>query len=87
MSSPNADIIAVSLSCPKNPKNPYRMGPPRACSVRNLFDERYCNSGPIKLWHFWHLLIYTKPGLIVCNYHPPLLILGLVCLFGEYYLG
>ena len=52
MSSPNADIIAVSLSCPKNPKNPYRMGPPRACSVRNLFDERYCNSGPIKLWHF-----------------------------------
>ena len=28
MSSPNADLIAVSLACPKDPKSPYSMGPP-----------------------------------------------------------
>ena len=28
MSSPNADMIAVSLACPKDPKSPYSMGPP-----------------------------------------------------------
>ena len=28
MSSPNADQIAVSLACPKDPKSPYSMGPP-----------------------------------------------------------
>ena len=22
-------------------------------------------------WHFWHLLICTKPGQIVSDYHPP----------------
>ena len=45
-------------------------------SVRKLLEkvrrlERHCNSGPIKLWHFWHLLICTKPGQIVSDYHPP----------------
>jgi hypothetical protein len=39
MSSPNADLIAVSLACPKDPKNPYRMGPPRESSVRNLLEN------------------------------------------------
>ena len=29
MSSPNADMIAVSLACPKDPKSPYSMGPPK----------------------------------------------------------
>ena len=28
MSSLNADMIAVSVACPKDPKSPYRMGPP-----------------------------------------------------------
>ena len=28
MSSSNADMIAVSLACPKDPKSPYSMGPP-----------------------------------------------------------
>ena len=28
MSSPNADMIAVSLACPKDPKSPFSMGPP-----------------------------------------------------------
>ena len=28
MSSTNADLIAVSLTCPKDPKSPFRMGPP-----------------------------------------------------------
>ena len=35
--------------------------------------ERHYNSCPIKLWHFWHLLIYTKPGLNCLRlaiYHP-----------------
>ena len=63
------------------------MGRPRVSSVRNLLEEYLGDLRDIailvqyKLWHFWHLLIYTKPGLIVFNYHPPLLILGLVCLF------
>ena len=28
MSSPNADMITVSLACPEDPKSPYSMGPP-----------------------------------------------------------
>ena len=41
MSSPNADLIAVSLACPKDPTSPYRMhmGPPRESSVRNLMEK------------------------------------------------
>ena len=41
MSSPNADLIAVCLACPKDPTSPYRMhmGPPRESSVRNLLEN------------------------------------------------
>ena len=39
MSSPNADLIAVSLACPKDPTSPYRIGPPRESSVRNLLEK------------------------------------------------
>ena len=41
MSSPNADLIAVSFACPKDPTSPYRMhmGPPRESSVRNLMEK------------------------------------------------
>ena len=39
MSSPNADLIAVSLACPNDPTSPYRMGPPRESSVRNLLEK------------------------------------------------
>ena len=41
MSSPNADLIAVSLACPKDPTSPYRMhmGPPTESSVRNLLEK------------------------------------------------
>ena len=28
MSSTNADLIAVSFAYPKDPKSPFRMGPP-----------------------------------------------------------
>ena len=37
----NADLIAVSLACPKDPTSPYRMrmGPPRESSVRNLLEN------------------------------------------------
>ena len=37
----NADLIAVSLACPKDPTSPYRMhmGPPRESSVRNLMEK------------------------------------------------
>ena len=53
----NADLIAVSLACPKDPTSPYRMGPPRESSVRNLLEkvvrlERHCSSSPIKLGIF-----------------------------------
>ena len=39
MSCPNADLIAVSLACPRDPTSPYRMGPPRESSVRNLLEK------------------------------------------------
>ena len=41
MSCPNADLIAVSLACPKDPTSPYRMhmGPPTESSVRNLLEK------------------------------------------------
>ena len=32
-SSPDAELIAVSLACPKDPKSPYGMGPPRVSLV------------------------------------------------------
>ena len=37
----NADLIAVSLACPKDPTSPYRMhmGPPTESSVRNLLEK------------------------------------------------
>ena len=57
MSNPNADVIAVSLACSKDPKSPYRIwGPPRVSSVRNLLEKvgdlRHCSSGPIKIGIF-----------------------------------
>ena len=41
MPCPNADLIAVSLACPKDPTSPYKMhmGPPRESSVRNLMEK------------------------------------------------
>ena len=62
--SPNADVIAVGLACPNDTKIPYSMGPlsqqcPKAPG-ENRRLESHCNSGQIKPWHFWHLLIYTK---------------------------
>ena len=40
MSSTNADLIAVSFAYPKDPKSPYRMGPPNGSnSVRNLLEK------------------------------------------------
>merc|ERR1711993_234135 len=54
----NADLIAVSLACPKDPTSPYRMhmGPPRESSVRDLLEKvgnlRHCSSCPIKLGIF-----------------------------------
>ena len=39
MLTSNADFIAVSLACPKDPTSPYRMGPPRESSVRNLMEK------------------------------------------------
>ena len=59
LSSPDADLIAVSLAYPQDPKSPYRIGPPRASRMQcpkppgeSRMIERHCNSGPIKLWHF-----------------------------------
>ena len=47
ISNPNADLIAVSLACPTDPKSPYRMGPP-VSSVRNL--EKV---GDLETLQFW----------------------------------
>ena len=52
MSSPNADLIAVSLACSKDQKSPYRMGPPKLVMKapgESKRLEKHYNSGPIKL--------------------------------------
>ena len=37
VSCPDADLIAVSFACSKDPKSPYSMGPPKLnSSVRKL---------------------------------------------------
>ena len=73
MLSPNTDMIAVSFACPIVPRH-IEWGllellvSETPGKSRRL--ERLCNSSSIQLWHFLHLLIYTKPGPIVSDYHP-----------------
>ena len=76
MSSPNADLIAVSLACPKDPTSPYRMhmGPPRESSVRNLM-EKVGNLRDIAVLVQLNLAFLTFIDLhlhsqIVSDYHP-----------------
>ena len=59
MSSPNADLIAVSLACPKDPKNLLSEGSYLKKVVSEILRngisrklERHCSSGPIKLGIF-----------------------------------
>ena len=75
MLSPNSDLIAVSLAYPKDLKSPYRMGPPRVSSVRNLLEkvlrlQRHYSSGPIKLGIFdiYRFTLYAVK--FVSDYHP-----------------
>ena len=74
MSSPNAGLIAVSLACPKDPTSPYRMGPPRESSVRNLL-EKVGNLRDIAVLVQLNLAFLTFIDLhlrsqIVSDYHP-----------------
>ena len=59
MSSPNADLIAVSLACPKDPKNLLSEGSNLKKVVSEILRngirrkfERHCSSGPILLGIF-----------------------------------
>ena len=72
----NADLIAVSLACPKDPTSPYRMhmGPPRESSVRNLM-EKVGNLRDIAVLVQLNLAFLTFMDLhlrsqIVSDYHP-----------------
>ena len=76
MSSPNADLIAVSLACPMDPTSPYRMhmGPPTESSVRNLL-EKVGNLRDIAVLVQLNLAFLTFIDLhlrsqIVSDYHP-----------------
>ena len=76
MSSPNADLIAVSLACPKDLTSPYRMhmGPPTESSVRNLL-EKVGNLRDIAVLVQLNLAFLTFIDLhlhsqIVSDYHP-----------------
>ena len=76
MSSPNADLIAVSLACPKDPTSPYRMhmGPPRESSVRNLL-EKVGNLRDIAVLvqlnlAFLTFIVLHLRSQIVSDYHP-----------------
>ena len=72
----NADLIAVSLACPKDPTSPYRMhmGPPTESSVRNLL-EKVGNLRDIAVLVQLNLAFLTFIDLhlhsqIVSDYHP-----------------
>ena len=70
----NADLIAVSLACPKDPTSPYRMGPPRESSVRNLL-ENVGNLRDIAVLVQLNLAFLTFTDLhfhsqTVSDYHP-----------------
>ena len=52
MSSPNADVIAVSLSCPKNPKNPYLLS--RRLETRGIAIQVQSNFGIFDI--YWSTL-------------------------------
>ena len=76
MSCPNADLIAVSLACPKDPTSPYRMhmGPPTESSVRNLL-EKVGNLRDIAVLVQLNLAFLTfidlhLRGQTVSDYHP-----------------
>ena len=74
MSSTNADLIAVSLACPKDPTSPYRLGPPTESSVRNLL-EKVGNLRDIAVLVQLNLAFLTFIGLHLCSqivsdYHP-----------------
>ena len=82
----NADLIAVSLACPKDPTSPYRMhmGPPRESSVRNLL-EKVGNLRDIAVLVQLNLAFLTFIDLhlhsqTVSDYHP-LFLNGLFQLF------
>ena len=72
----NADLIAVSFSCPKDPKSPYSRGLLELVVSETSWRKYLGDLRDIailvqyKLCHFWHLLIYTKPGQTVSDYHP-----------------
>ena len=74
MSSTNADLIAVSPAWPKDPKSPYRMGPSRVSSVRNLLEKvGDLRDIAILVQSNLAFLIFTDlclHGQTVSDYHP-----------------
>ena len=78
MSCPNADLIAISLACPKDLTSPYRMhmGPPTESSVRNLLGK-VGNLRDIAVLVQLNLAFLTfidlhLPSQIVSDYQPPI---------------
>ena len=75
MSSWNADLIAVSLACPKNPKSPFGMGPPKLVVFENSW-RKLETWETLQFWSSQNLAslsfteIYTKPCQTVSDYHP-----------------
>ena len=74
MSSPNTDLIAVSLACSKDLKSPCSMGPPRVSSVRNLLEKvGDLRDIAILVQSNLAFLIFTDlclHGQTVSDYHP-----------------
>ena len=73
MSCPNADLIAVSLACPKDPKNLLSEGSYLKKVVSEILRngisrklERHCSSGPINL-DIYRSILHGQNG---SNYHP-----------------
>ena len=84
MSCPDADLIAVSLACPKD----HMIWGLLVSSVRKLLEKvgdlRALQFWSNQFWHFWHLLVNTKPGQIVSDYHPLILGLMYICFLKKF---
>ena len=91
MSSPNADLIAVSLACPKDPKNLLSEGSYLKKVVSEILRngisrklERHCSSGPIKLGIFdIYRSILAESNCLGLS--SSFLLLGINLLFKKYY--
>ena len=69
-------------------EKPIKNGASTVSSVRKLLEKvgdlRALQFWSNQFWHFWHLLVNTKPGQIVSDYHPLILGLMYICFLKKF---